>query len=278
MRKLVCIMINDLKNMNAKNFSFLNFPKSRIATIDVCSAGLKKHHVASFIELDVTGVRVKLRECRQQKEPISFFAWLIKAISLSIARHPTVAAYRKGRRGLVVFSDINISVAVEKEVNGTKVPIPLVIEKASEKTVVEITRQISEAKTQLLSGKDIVLQKKTNRIETLYYLLPGFVRRLFWHFLLKNPHFAFRKMGNVAVTSVGGQGGINAWFVPISVHPVCFGIGDIVKKPVVISEKVEIREMLNLTILFDHDVTDGMEMAGFLKTLTRNVGCGISLK
>jgi pyruvate/2-oxoglutarate dehydrogenase complex dihydrolipoamide acyltransferase (E2) component len=30
------------------------FPKSRIATIDVCEMGKKKHHVAAFLEIDVT--------------------------------------------------------------------------------------------------------------------------------------------------------------------------------------------------------------------------------
>jgi len=30
------------------------FPKSRIATIDVCEIGRHKHHVAAFLEFDVT--------------------------------------------------------------------------------------------------------------------------------------------------------------------------------------------------------------------------------
>jgi pyruvate/2-oxoglutarate dehydrogenase complex dihydrolipoamide acyltransferase (E2) component len=111
----------------------------------------------------------------------------------------------------------------------------------------------------------------------MYYVLPGFIRRWFWHYLTSHPRFAFNKMGNVAITSVGGLGGANAWFKPISVHPVCFGIGDIVKKPVVINDSIEIREILNMTILLDHDVADGMEMARFIKQLKNNIEQGVDL-
>lgn len=260
-----------------KNYTTKIFPKSRIATQDVCAVGLRKHHVTVMIEMDVTAGRAKLREHKKRRERISFFAWLIKAISVSIKDHRPVSAYLKGKRKLIVFNDINVSVAVEKEIAGNRVPIPLVIEKASEKTIEAITIEISKAKEQVLSDQDIVLQSKSNKLEQIYYVLPGFIRRWFWHYLTRHPRFAFNKMGNVAITSVGGLGGANAWFTPISVHPVCFGIGDIVKKPVVINDSIEIREILNMTILLDHDVADGMEMARFIKRLKNNIEQGVEL-
>ncbi|MEE4176442.1 MAG: 2-oxo acid dehydrogenase subunit E2 [Bacteroides sp.] len=260
-----------------KNFSAKIFPRSRIATLDVSAMGLKKHHVVVMIEMDVTDSRIKLREHRKRRERISFFGWLTKAISVSIKDHRPVAAYLKGKRRLIVFNDINVSVAVEKEIAGNRVPIPLVIEKASEKTIEAITAEISQAKEQVLTDQDIVLQNKSNKWEQVYYVLPGFIRRWFWHYLTSHPQFAFNKMGNVAITSVGGLGGANAWFKPISVHPVCFGIGDVVKKAVVIDDGIEIREMLNMTVLLDHDVVDGMEMAKFIKRLKNNIEQGVEL-
>lgn len=78
-------------------------------------------------------------------------------------------------------------------------------------------------------------------------------------------------MGNAVVSSLGMMGKINGWFIPKSVHPVCFGIGSVIKKPAVINDEIKIREILNMTILFDHDVIDGAPMVRFLKDLTFNI-------
>ena len=81
-------------------------------------------------------------------------------------------------------------------------------------------------------------------------------------------------MGNVAVTSIGMIGKINGWFIHKSVHPVSFGVGSILKKPVVIDNEIKIREILNMTILVDHDVIDGAPMVRFLDDLTDYVENG----
>jgi pyruvate/2-oxoglutarate dehydrogenase complex dihydrolipoamide acyltransferase (E2) component len=183
-------------------------------------------------------------------------------------KHPEASGYLYNKKKLIIFDDINISIIVEKIIGDNRVPIPLVIEKANEKSALEITKEIENAKKQEISGNDIVLKKKTTYSEKLYYHLPGFIRRSVWKVMLKNPKLAFKKMGNVVVTSVGMMGRINGWFIHKSVHPVSFGIGSILKKPVVINNGIKIREMLNMTILVDHDVIDGAPMVRFLDDLT----------
>jgi pyruvate/2-oxoglutarate dehydrogenase complex dihydrolipoamide acyltransferase (E2) component len=81
-------------------------------------------------------------------------------------------------------------------------------------------------------------------------------------------------MGNVVITSVGMMGLINGWFIHKSVHPLSFGIGSILKKPVVINNEIKIREILNMTILADHDVIDGAPMVRFLNDLTKYIEGG----
>ena len=259
------------------NFKIKQFPKTRIATIDVCAVGLKKHHIAAILEVDVTESREKIGRYKENSRPISFTAWLIKVISGTIKDYEDVAAYFKGKRKIVVFNDINVSIVVEKEINGKKIPIPLIIEKANEKSLEAITWQIKEARTRELEDKDILLQRKPNGMERLYYFLPGYIRRLFWRYLIKNPQFAYKKMGNVAFTSVGMLGKANAWFIPISIHPICFGVGNVLKKPMVVNDKIEIREILNVTVLLDHDVGDGGLMAGFISSLSNNLEMGKEL-
>jgi len=254
-------------------YKFQSFPKSRIATIDIGVASRMRHHVSALIETDVTSIREKIKN-QNKESKFSFTAWLIKTISLTIKEHELVAAYSKGKRGVAIFQDVNVSILVEKEINGRRIPLPLVIERANEKSVESIFVQISDAKNKELTEEDIVLQKKSKRMERVYYVLPGFMRRLFWKYLLSHPVLAYSKMGNVGITSVGMLGNVNGWFIPSSVHPVCFGIGSIIKKPVVVDNKIEIREILNMTILLDHNVIDGGPMVRFISDLSENISKG----
>lgn len=253
------------------------FPKTRIATFDICSIGIRKHQVAAMIEIDVSESRENIKKIRNTTNRISFTAWLIKVISLTIKDHDLAAGYLKGKRKVLVFNDINISLVVEKKLNGQKVPIPLIIEKANEKSIELITKQINDARDKEITNNDIVLHNKSSHLELLYYVLPGFIRSFFWNYLLRHPHLAFKKMGNVAITSIGMIGNVSGWFIPISVHPICFGISNITKKPIVIGDKIEIREILNMTILIDHDVIDGSPMARFISDLSRNIEKGYGL-
>lgn len=261
-----------------KNFKIHRFPDSRIASIDVCEIGKQKHHVTGLIEFDVTESRKKIKEYNKTHiNKISFNAWLISVIGCTIKKYETLSSYLIGKNRQIIFNDINISVVVEKEINGIKVPIPLIIEKANEVSIDSITKQITEAKNIAFTDKEIVLQKKTQKLEKIYYSLPKFLRRYFWKFLLKHPKLAFKKMGNVAFTSIGMMGKVNGWFIPISVHPICFGISSIIKKPTVINDRIEIREMLKMSILIDHDVIDGGPMARFISDLSRNIENGLNI-
>lgn len=258
-------------------YKVVKFPKTRVASIDVYATGLNKHHVAALIEIDITKSREKIKKYKKEINKISFTAWLIKAISLTIKDHESAAAFLKDKRNLIIFNDINISILVEKELNGYKIPIPLIIEKSQQKSIELITKEISDAKNKELTETDIVLEKKSKKLERIYYLLPGFIRRYFWRFMLKHPLFAFNKMGNVAITSIGMIGNVKGWFIPKSIHPICFGTSNLTKKPIIVNDKIEIREILNMTILLDHDVIDGAPMARFISKLCENLEKGIAL-
>ncbi|MBU1370673.1 MAG: 2-oxo acid dehydrogenase subunit E2 [Bacteroidetes bacterium] len=260
------------------NYKIHRFPKSRIATIDICEIGKRKHHVTGLIELDISKSREKIRAYnKQHKNKISFNAWIISVISYTLNNYKTASSYLKGKNKLMIFENINVSILVEKDMNGQKVPIPLIIEKANEISIEAISKQINDAKDKQLTNRDIVLQKNATRLEGIYYFLPGFIRRYFWKYLLRHPKLSFRKMGNVAITSIGMMGQINGWFIPISIHPICFGLGSIIKKPTVIEDKIEIREILNMSILLDHDVIDGAPMARFISELSKHIENGLNL-
>ncbi|MBS3993021.1 MAG: 2-oxo acid dehydrogenase subunit E2 [Bacteroidetes bacterium] len=253
-------------------FNIQNFPLSRIATIDMGSIGKLKHHIVVMLELDVTSLKEKIAiHNKTTKSKTSFTAALIHIISKTIDQHKEVASFLWNKKKQIVFQNINIAMIVEKEVDGQKVPIPLVIEKANQKHSFEILKELEVAKNQILTKEDMVLHRKSNSIEKLYTKLPGFLRRYFWYYMGNHPKYAYKKMGNVAFTSIGMMGSLRGWFIPISVHPICFGISSVIKKPLVRQEKIEIREILNMTVLIDHDVVDGAPIARFLTDLTENI-------
>jgi pyruvate/2-oxoglutarate dehydrogenase complex dihydrolipoamide acyltransferase (E2) component len=256
------------------SFSFKKIPQSRIATFDTFAIGLLKHHVSALLEFDVTDSRNKLKELRRSGINVSFNAWIIKVISSVLQKYPEASAFLYNKKKLIIFNDINISILVEKKIGDSRVPIPLVIEKTNEKSALDITLEIENAKNQEFAGNDIVLRKKSTFSEKLYYRLPGFMRKTVWKIMLRNPGFAYKKMGNVVITSVGMMGRINGWFIHKSVHSVSFGIGSVLKKPVVIDNEIKIREILNMTILVDHDVIDGAPMVRFLNDLTKYIENG----
>ncbi len=255
----------------SKQYNTQKFPRSRIATFDVFSIGLKQHHVVAMLELDVSDARKKIRELRRGGTKVSFNAWFLKVIARTLQQHPEAAAYLKSKRKLIVFGNINISFLVEKVINGIRVPLPMVIEDCYTKSLTEITSEIEDLKSLSTSSSDIVLNKKPTITERIYYFLPGFLRRFVWKIMLRSPKFAFGKMGNVSVTSVGMMGEISGWFIHKAVHPISFGIGSVIKKPVVVNDEIKIREVLNATILLNHDVIDGAPMVRFMKEFTRRI-------
>jgi len=260
-------------------YKHIHFPKTRIATLDVCEIGRKKHHMQAILELDVTDARKAIKNYRQTtKNKISFTAWLVKTISTTIGEYQTAHAYLKNKKTALVFDDIDISITVEREYGGELVPLPYVIRQTNKKEIIDITNEIATAKNQQVKDNDIVLGRKQNQFSSsLYYALPGFLRRFIWQYFLLKPKFAKKNMGSVMLTSIGMMGQVNGWFIFTSIHPLAFGVGSIMKKPAVHDNKIEIREILNMTVLIDHDVMDGAPMARFIAQLSHNIEKGSGL-
>jgi pyruvate/2-oxoglutarate dehydrogenase complex dihydrolipoamide acyltransferase (E2) component len=248
-----------------------SFPRTRIGTFDVGALSRTRHHVVALLECDVTRARAGLKDKRRQGHKASFTAYLIKAIADTVAKHPDVAGYLQGRRRRITFDDVNISILVEKELAGDRVPVPLVIEQASEQSVESITARIETAKAGRMAAGEVVLNRKTSAAERLYYHLPGVLRRAAWRYMLGRPKLIFGKMGNVAVTSLGMLGQVGGWFIHTSVHPLSIGIGAVVPKPWVVDGQIEIRDILHFTLLMDHDVVDGAPMIRFAADLVARI-------
>lgn len=263
------------------------FPGSRNPTIDTLDQGLKKHHVPFLLEVDVTKAREYIRDLKARTgRGLSFTGWVMKCIGQAVSEHKHVHAMRKGRKTLVVFDDVDISVVVERVVNpeddsSETLPMPYVVRKTNEKSAREIHSEIRAAQTEPLKDGEVQLGARRSALITqVFSLMPKFLRNLLiWRRLTKDPFFAKKTMGTVVVTSVGGMGKGSGygWAIPIGIHPLVIALGNIAKKPGLIGDEIGIREYLSMTIMFDHDVTDGAPVARFIQRLEELLEKGYDL-
>lgn len=261
--------------------SIKEIPSSRQSTFDIGYLGVRNHHMKALLELDVTQGRELIKQYRSSsKEPISFTGWIIKCIGQAVAEHKSVHGIRKGTDKLVIFNDVDISIIVEKDVNAEKVPLPLVIRKVNEKTLQDIQFEISAAKEQVIvNDRDYVLGNHQYKWVMRFYLaLPQFLRIMIWKHILKNPFLMKKMAGTIVVTSVAAIGNAKGWVIPVSIHPVCFALGSIVKKPGVFEGEITIREYLYMTVLLNHDVIDGAPAARFISRLSGLIESGFGIK
>jgi pyruvate/2-oxoglutarate dehydrogenase complex dihydrolipoamide acyltransferase (E2) component len=101
----------------------------------------------------------------------------------------------------------------------------------------------------------------------LYHLAPKFIRKIMGVLVLRDPFSIKKNVGTVGISSIGMKGNFNGWVIPVSPQPLYFSLGGIVKKPGVIDDKIEIREYLRMSFLFDHDIIDGAPVVRFTERL-----------
>jgi pyruvate/2-oxoglutarate dehydrogenase complex dihydrolipoamide acyltransferase (E2) component len=253
------------------SFEESDFSRFRNPTIDTMVWGRKRHHVPILLEIDITAARAAIHTQKAKTgQGMSFTGWIIKCLAQAVSEHKQVHAFRKEKRQLVTFDDVDVAIIVERATDsGEKLPMPYIIRKANEKTVAEIHAEIRAAQRAPVAGEVQIGSHRAAWMTKIFTILPRFLRDwFFWRPVFRNPFLFKRMMGTVSVTALGivGQSGMS-WGIPIGVHPLIIAVGGIVKRPGVIREQIAIREFVGLTVMFDHDVTDGAPVARFIKRL-----------
>lgn len=267
------------------NFEQRAFPNFRNPTVDTLIWGRKRHHIPILLEIDVTEARRAIRDLQAKTgQRISFTGWVVKCIAQTVSEHKFIHALRKGNQ-LVIFDDVDINIVIERSVNqtgaGETLPMPYIIRKANEKNVSEIHAEIRAAqRSSVAAGEVQIAAHRAAWITKLGTMLPRFVRDwFFWQPLFRNPFQVKRMMGTVSVTSlaIAGQSGMS-WGIPIGIHPLLVAVGAIAKRPGIVDEQIVIREYVGLTVMFDHDVTDGAPVARFIRRLQEFMTDGYGLR
>jgi pyruvate/2-oxoglutarate dehydrogenase complex dihydrolipoamide acyltransferase (E2) component len=249
----------------AEAYRKTRLPATRLLAIESMKRGVKAHYVSGFLEIDVTEARCMINEARSSDAHISFTGWIMKCLASAVKEFPEVNAYRKGR-SLYIFETVNIGTMVERELRGELVPLPCLVKDCDTKSVLDISREIASAKEGDVGQDLVIADRQSARIAKLAVWLPGPLRSLGLRTFFRNPVRKYKMMGTIGVTAVGMFGKSGGWPLPIpNVHPLAVAVGGISRKPLYAGEVDELqpREMLDLTLMFDHDVIDGAPAARF---------------
>jgi len=183
-----------MKNKNG--YRSIPLSSYRQAVIASASVTKEKNAIHSFTEIDITKPRHLIKEHFERTgEKLSLTAYIVTCLAQAIKEHPQLNSFIKGRR-LIILDDVTVSVLIEREMSGEKVPEPLAIKGAQEKSFRQIHDEIREAKKQQ-SDK---LGSLTN--STWIRLIPNFLLKTFISIADKNIRMA-KTYGKVAVTAVG---------------------------------------------------------------------------
>jgi pyruvate/2-oxoglutarate dehydrogenase complex dihydrolipoamide acyltransferase (E2) component len=223
--------------------------------------------IHAITEVDITIPRRILSSLSKQiGEKLSFTAFIVASLVRTLKDYPEFNSFRKGRK-LILLDDVTVSVLVERAIGDEVLPEPLVIQAAQSKTYRQVHDEIRMAQ-----------QKSGDEFGTLSGMMwiryiPEFLLRIFVRLAARNIYMA-KRYGKVGVTAVGmfGKGGV--WFVPVSSGTVVATVGGIVEKPIRRGRRVVVRELLCLTLSFNHEIVDGAPAARFVKALAEHIERG----
>lgn len=240
------------------------FPRSRAFVVDAARVAGRKHMIHGLVEFDVTGPRELLREQKARTgESLSFTAFVLHCVGAAVAEDRMVHACRDWRGRLVMFDDVDINTLIEIELEGRRFPLAHVVRAANRRSVRDMHDEIRAVQAK----GDRNYDDRTVSLLRWYARLPGPLRRLAYRTVMASPYRMKRIGGTVSVTAVGmfAEGG--GWGIPIPLYTLNLTLGGIAWKPGVVDGRIEPRELLSVTLSFDHDIVDGAPAARFAERL-----------
>ncbi len=236
-----------------------------------------KHRIYGLVEIDVTDARKFISENDARTgEKLSFTGWVIKCVGQAISEHKEVQAMKKGKKRLIVFDDVDVGMIIERQVEAQRFATSYCVRKANEKSFRQIHNEIRQAQKGEISGEREADEKPPASVR-IFSRLPEFLRKIYWRRIRSDPFLRKHLMGTVAVTAVGMFGKGGGWAIPIGLHSVVFALGGISTKPRNYANPAELGEFLNMTVMFDEEISLGAPATRFLARLSELMQAGFGL-
>jgi pyruvate/2-oxoglutarate dehydrogenase complex dihydrolipoamide acyltransferase (E2) component len=259
------------------SYRVVKIPPARRDTHNYLDLYWWKHSIYALLEVDVTRVRQFIKEHEAHMgEALSFTGYLAFCLGRAVDEDKSVQAYPKGRKHLVIFDDVDIFMPVERELGGNHAALPYVIRRANHKSYLDIHREIRAFQTDPIQP-DNGMPTAFRVMMSTPWPLPRLFIRLIRAVSRRDPTRQITAAGTVGVTALGMVGRGGGWGLAPAGQSVLLIVGGITRKPAVIEERVEPRDILDLTVALDHDVVDGAPAARFVKRLVGLIESGYGL-
>ena len=199
-------------------------------------------HVTYVEEIDCTElVALRAKVNARGGEKLSFLPFIIKATLSALRNFPQMNAMLDDAAGEILqWKSLHIGLATATE-NGLIVPV---IRDAGGKSLAELGKEIERLAEATRTGK-------ATREEL---------------------------MGSTfTITSLGALGGVMATAIINPPEVAILGVHRIAKRPAVVGAEIVIRDLMNLSLSFDHRVIDGFDAAQFVAEIKRALEAPASL-
>jgi len=213
--------------------------KRRMIARKVVAAKTRVPHALLVDEADVSVLlagRAKMREAGEREGVrITILPFIMKAVAGALQLHPALnASLDEDRDAIVRKKTIDIGMAVDAE-DGLVVPV---VRNADGKSVIELAREIDRLSAAAREG----------------FLAPGDLAG-----------------GTFTLSSIGSIGGLFSYPIINVPEAAILAAHKIVTRPVVRDGEIVPREMMYLSLSFDHRIVDGGEATRFLNEVVRRI-------
>jgi pyruvate/2-oxoglutarate dehydrogenase complex dihydrolipoamide acyltransferase (E2) component len=251
------------------------YPLQRRIIADSVRVGRRKNLMYGLFELDITQARRAIHEHRARTgEGLSFTAFAISCLGRAVGQHKSVQGILNPWGRVVVFDEVDIATSIQIEFRGEPFPLTHIIRGADRRSLREIHDEIRGVQ----ADRQAVEHAEHTLFLSSFLLLPPFVRDMFYGVFLASPKLMKRTIGTVFVSSVGMFGDGNFWGISPPIYNLGLTLGGAADKPVVRGGQVEIRQMMSVTVVLNHDIVDGAPAARFVTTLKQLIERGDGLE
>lgn len=223
------------------------------------------HNFYALLEFDITNLRYLLRKTRRDGYGGSLLSFILKAIGKCLEEFPIFNSMIN-LKDFTTFKEVDINIPIEVNHEGNLVNKQYIIRNINSKSLKEITSEIEKAKK---NDKDEVGYINSKSIQKFLNVLPKRVVLLILRHIIKSHKRVKDISGTIFVTTVTMFSNASGYIIPYIGGPqaASFAIGSTVKKVVVIKNEMKIREMINITAIFNHDIVNGAPAARFINRL-----------
>ena len=260
------------------HYRVVDLPPARRMMINMLDLSQPKHSMYSLLEVDVTIARQFIAEHKARTgETLSFTGYLTFCLARAVDEDKTVQSSLKGYKQRVLFDDVDVGLMVERKIGDKYSLMGHVVRGANHKTYREIHREIRSAQSKPAPpGRGLASWFRSALL--LPWPLSKVIHALLRMAMRYDPTISTSMAGTVGISAVGMFGeGHSGWGLASLPYALGLIVGATAWKPAVIEGRIEPREILCLTMAFDHDVIDGAPAARFSRRLVELIESGYGL-